>query len=123
MASHSPLAGRWSIPVGMLDGRTLITYGPDSGLRPCLQAAFDAAGIDFTAQYATNDAALHVALVEAGVGVSLSVGTDRALTGNPRVNAVPIVPPLTYRKAMVWRAVSEMLRPLRAFLALDSAVP
>lgn len=122
VASHSPLAGRRSVPVEMLDGRTLITYGPDSGLRPWLQAAFDAVGIDFTVRYATNDAALHVALVDAGVGVALSVRTDRALTDNPRVRALPIAPPLTYRKALVWRTAPEVSRPLRAFLALGPGV-
>ena len=117
----SPLAGRKNIPIELLSGKTLISYGQDSGLRPRLQSAFDVAGIDFSTRYATNDVALHVALVEAGVGVSLSAGTDRALAGNPRVSAVPVSPSLTYRKALIWRGTPQAPRPLRALLALGPA--
>ncbi|MFB9248349.1 LysR family transcriptional regulator [Sphaerisporangium melleum] len=116
--AHSPLAGRKSIPIELLSGKTLISYGQDSGLRPWLQSAFDAAGIDFSTRYAINDGALHVALVEAGVGVSLTVGTDRALAGNPRVSAVPVSPSLAYRKALIWRGTPQPTRPLQALLAL-----
>ncbi|MFF5856763.1 LysR family transcriptional regulator [Streptomyces sp. NPDC012751] len=121
--ADSPLAGRTSIPIELLSGKTLISYGQESGLRPWLRSAFDAAGIDFATRYATNDAALHVALVEAGIGVSLTVGTDRALAGNPRVSAVPVRPSLTYRKALIWRGTPQPTRPLRALLALGPAAP
>jgi DNA-binding transcriptional LysR family regulator len=117
----SPLAGRNSIPIELLSGKTLISYGQDSGLRPWMQSAFDAAGVDFSTQYATNDAALHVALVEAGVGVSLTVGTDRALVGTHRISAIPVSPSLTYRKALIWRGNPQVPRPLRALLALGPA--
>ncbi|WP_234543470.1 LysR substrate-binding domain-containing protein [Streptomyces shenzhenensis] len=101
--ADSPLAGRENMPIELLSGKTLISYGPDSGLRPRLQSAFDAADIDFTTQYATIDGSLHATLVEAGVGTSLTVSTDRALAANPRIRAVPISPSLTYRKALIWR--------------------
>ncbi|WP_189164466.1 LysR family transcriptional regulator [Sphaerisporangium melleum] len=115
----SPLVGRKTIPIELLSGKTLISYGQNSGLRAWLQSAFDAAGIDFSTRYATNDGALHVALVEAGVGVALTVGTDRTLAGNPRVSGVPISPSLTYRKALIWRGTQQATRPLRALLALN----
>ncbi|MEU2736930.1 LysR family transcriptional regulator [Streptomyces sp. NPDC007095] len=123
VTTDSPLAGRKSIPIELLSGKTLISYGQNSGLRPWLQSAFDAAGIDFSTRYAINDGALHVALVEEGVGVSLTVGTDRALVGNPRVSAVPVSPSLAYRKALIWRGTPQPTRPLRAFLALGPATP
>ncbi|WP_028800024.1 LysR family transcriptional regulator [Streptomyces sp. 142MFCol3.1] len=119
--ADSPLAGRKAIPIELLSGKTLISYGQNSGLRPWLQSAFDAAGIDFSTRYATNDGALHVALVEGGVGVSLTVSTDRALVGNPRVSAVPVSPSLAYRKALIWRGTPQPTRSLRALLALGPA--
>ncbi|MEV5958910.1 LysR family transcriptional regulator [Streptomyces sp. NPDC051987] len=121
--ADSPLAGRENMPIELLSGKTLISYDPDSGLRPRLQSAFDAAGIDFTTQYATNDGGLHAALVEAGVGISLTVSTDRAITGNPRIRTVPISPSLTYRKALIWRGTPQPSRPLQALLALRPTAP
>ncbi|WP_181803393.1 LysR family transcriptional regulator [Streptomyces shenzhenensis] len=121
--ADSPLAGRENMPIELLSGKTLISYGPDSGLRPRLQSAFDAAGIDFTTQYATNDGSLHAALVEAGVGISLTVSTDRAVAANPRIRAVPISPSLTYRKALIWRGTPQPTRPLQALLALGPSAP
>ncbi|MER6532900.1 LysR family transcriptional regulator [Streptomyces sp900105755] len=121
--AESPLAGRQSMPIELLSGKTLISYDPDSGLRPRLQSAFDAAGITFTTQYATNDGGLHAALVEAGVGISLTVSTDRAITANPRIRTVPISPSLTYRKALIWRGIPRPTRPLQALLALRPTAP
>ncbi|MEW1778589.1 LysR family transcriptional regulator [Streptomyces sp. NPDC086777] len=121
--ADSPLAGRENMPIELLSGKTLISYDPDSGLRPRLQSAFDAAGINFTTQYATNDGGLHAALVEAGVGISLTVRTDRALPTNSRIRTVPISPSLTYRKALIWRGTPQPTRPLQALLALRPTAP
>ncbi|WP_234545131.1 LysR family transcriptional regulator [Streptomyces shenzhenensis] len=123
VSADSPLAGRENMPIELLSGKTLISYDPDSGLRPRLQSAFDAAGINFTTQYATNDGGLHAALVEAGVGISLTVSTDRALTANSRIRTVPISPSLTYRKALIWRGTPQPTRPLQALLALGPTTP
>ncbi|MGC0406681.1 DNA-binding transcriptional LysR family regulator [Streptomyces sp. SAI-126] len=121
--ADSPLSGRENMPIELLSGKTLISYDPDSGLRPHVQSAFEAAGIDFTTQYATNDGGLHAALVEAGVGISLTVKTDRALTANSRIRTVPISPSLTYRKALIWRGTPQPTRPLQALLALRLTAP
>ncbi|WP_280846368.1 LysR family transcriptional regulator [Streptomyces sp. SAI-119] len=121
--ADSPLSGRENMPIELLSGKTLISYDPDSGLRPHVQSAFEAAGIDFTTQYATNDGGLHAALVEAGVGISLTVKTDRALTANSRIRTVPISPSLTYRKALIWRGTPQPTRPLQALLALRPTAP
>ncbi|MFF7138807.1 LysR family transcriptional regulator [Streptomyces sp. NPDC008196] len=121
--ADSPLSGRENMPIELLSGKTLISYDPDSGLRPHVQSAFEAACIDFTTQYATNDGGLHAALVEAGVGISLTVKTDRALTANSRIRTVPISPSLTYRKALIWRGTPQPTRPLQALLALRPTAP
>ncbi|MFF0465384.1 LysR family transcriptional regulator [Streptomyces mexicanus] len=117
----SPLASRTRVPVELLAGRTLVSYGPDSGLRPWLDRAFQSAGVDFTVRYATNDVALHVALVQAGIGVALSVRTHQAVQGTRLVTTLPLDPPVTYEKALLWRTEPAPSRPLRAFLALLGA--
>ncbi|MEU8936080.1 LysR family transcriptional regulator [Streptomyces sp. NPDC048409] len=114
----SSLAGRSSVPVEMLAGKTLITYGADSGLRARLETAFELAALSLNTRYATNDVALHVALVKAGIGIALSVRTDRALVDDPGVAALPLHPPVTYQKALVWRTVPQVTRQLKAFLAI-----
>ncbi|MGW6487629.1 LysR family transcriptional regulator [Streptomyces sp. NPDC055056] len=115
--ADSPLASRSNMPVELLAGKTIITYGVDSGLRALLNTAFEEAGISLATRYATNDVALHVALVKAGIGVSLSVRTDRALAGGGEgVVALPLQPPVLYRKALVWRTAANLSRPLSAFL-------
>ncbi|MFF4977787.1 LysR family transcriptional regulator [Streptomyces sp. NPDC001083] len=116
--ARSPLAARSSVPVEMLTGRTLITYGADSGLRTRLRTAFEVAALDLTTRYATNDVALHVALVKAGIGIALSARTDRALADDADVVALPLHPPVTYQKALVWRGVPQVSRQLKAFLTI-----
>ncbi|MFD8724583.1 LysR family transcriptional regulator substrate-binding protein [Streptomyces sp. NPDC059629] len=54
VAVGRPQAGRSELSLAELAGLPLITYGPGSGLRPHLRAAFDTAGVPFQPAYATN---------------------------------------------------------------------
>ncbi|SDP36325.1 LysR family transcriptional regulator [Actinacidiphila guanduensis] len=116
--TDAPLAAREKVPVEMLGGRTFVTYAPDSGIRPWLDQVFRAADLDLAVRYATNDVALQVALVEAGIGVALAVRSHQALVETRTVTALPLDPPLRFEKALVWRTAPPPSRPLRAFLAL-----
>ncbi|MCX4745698.1 LysR family transcriptional regulator [Kitasatospora sp. NBC_01287] len=111
-------AGHAELPLTELDGVPLITYAPDSGLRPHLESAFRAAGAEFRPLTETNDVALQAALVLAGIGTALSAGTDRALRDDDRLVLLPLRPRVHYAKALVWRTDPAPVAPLRALLAL-----
>ncbi|MEU9454792.1 LysR family transcriptional regulator [Streptomyces sp. NPDC048277] len=118
VAAGRPQAGRLELTLAELAGVPLITYGPDSGLRPHLRAAFDTAGVSFQPAYATNHVALQIELVAEGVGIALAGGADPAIAGDPRVTAVPLAPRIPYAKALIWRAGPHASAPLRALLTL-----
>ncbi|MEV7385233.1 LysR family transcriptional regulator [Streptomyces sp. NPDC091215] len=121
VAAGRPQAGRSELSLAELAGLPLITYGPDSGLRPHLRAAFDTAGVPFQPAYATNHVALQIELVAAGVGIALAGAAAHRVTGDPRVRAVPLTPRIPYAKALIWRAGPHTSAPLKALLALPSA--
>ncbi|MEU3244091.1 MULTISPECIES: hypothetical protein [unclassified Streptomyces] len=51
-------------------------------------------------------------------GIALSAPTDRALADDADVVALPLHPPVTYQKALVWRGVPQVSRQLKAFLTI-----
>ncbi|WP_046733660.1 LysR family transcriptional regulator [Streptomyces humi] len=112
-----PEAGRPELGLGQLADTPLITYGPDSGLRPHLSAAFDRAGVPFRPAYATNHVALQIELVAAGVGIALAAAAARGAAADPRVTAVPLNPRVPYAKALIWRPGPHTSAPLRALLS------
>ncbi|MEU1163761.1 LysR family transcriptional regulator [Streptomyces sp. NPDC005921] len=118
VAADRPQARRPALALPELAGTPLITYGPDSGLRPHLLAAFAEAGAPFRPAYATNHVALQIELVAEGVGLALAGGADPAITADPRVTAVPLTPRIPYAKALIWRAGPHASAPLRALLSL-----
>ncbi|MEW2301336.1 LysR family transcriptional regulator substrate-binding protein [Streptomyces sp. NPDC006655] len=114
--SDGPEAGRPELTPAELADTPLITYGPDSGLRPHLRAAFDSAGVPFQPAYATNHVALQIELVAAGVGVALAAAAARG-AADPRVTTVPLSPRVPYAKALIWRPGPHTSAPLRALLS------
>lgn len=121
VAANRPEAQQDALGMEQLSGTPLISYAPDSGLRPYLLAAFDEAGVPFQPAYATNHVALQVELVAAGVGVALAAGADRGLARDPRVTVLPLMPRIPYAKALIWRAGPHASAPLRALLDLPRA--
>ncbi|MER6128660.1 LysR family transcriptional regulator [Streptomyces sp. NPDC001795] len=119
VASDQPQAQQAALSLAQLSGTPLITYGPDSGLRPHLIAAFADAGVPFRPAYATNHVALQVELVAAGVGIALAAGADRSPASDPRVTVVPLTLRIPYAKALIWRAGPHTSAPLRALLHLS----
>jgi DNA-binding transcriptional LysR family regulator len=70
-------ARRSAITLAELAETSLISYGPDNGLRPVIDQAFADAGLKFAPAYATNDVALLVALAVEGVGIAVAAGRGR----------------------------------------------
>ncbi|SDP36251.1 LysR family transcriptional regulator [Actinacidiphila guanduensis] len=112
----SSFASRKSIPLDILVGKPLITYGPDSSARSWIERAFRNSGADLVVSYATNDVALHTALVGSGVGISLSARDHCALTHGQGLSVLPLQPPVNYPKAIVWRNAPAPSPVLTAFL-------
>ncbi|GAA1689699.1 LysR substrate-binding domain-containing protein [Nonomuraea maheshkhaliensis] len=107
------------LPLTELAGPTTITYARDSGLRTLLEESFAACdGAEaFRPGCETNDVALQVALVKAGIGTALSAQTDPSLH-DEKVAIIPLQPSVRYTKAMVWRTQPAPAAPLRALLAI-----
>jgi DNA-binding transcriptional LysR family regulator len=120
VGSDQPQARQATMELTELVGTALITYGPDSGLRPHLLAAFEQAAVPFHPACATNHVALQTELVAAGVGIALAAGADRQIAQDPRVTTVPLVPRIPYTKALIWRAGPHRSAPLRALLDLPT---
>ena len=116
-AGHPATTGA-ALAINTLTGATLISYDPDSGLRPLLDVAFATAGVAFRPAYATNDVALLVALAGEGIGIAIAAGADPEIYQDPRVVAVPLTPAIPYRKILVWRQTPAPPAPLRALLSL-----
>lgn len=107
------------LPLTDLAGTATITYTGTSGLRTLLDEHFAACdGAEaFRPRYETNDVALQVALVKAGIGIGLSAQTDPSLR-DQKVAIVPLQPSVRYTKALVWRIQPAPAAPLRALLAI-----
>ncbi|MEV4641362.1 LysR family transcriptional regulator [Actinoplanes sp. NPDC049548] len=116
-ATHAA-ATRPSLPLETLGGETLISFGPESGLRPLIDSAFAAAGPAFRPAYETPDVALLVALAAEGIGIALAPGADPEIRQDARVAVLPVTPRIPYRKVLVWRRSPAPPAPLRALLSL-----
>ncbi|MCX5015088.1 LysR family transcriptional regulator [Streptomyces sp. NBC_00555] len=96
----------------------VISYGPDSGVHAYIREAFAAKALRLDIAYATNDVALQLALVAAGIGIALTSHASPVLAADPRFVVVPLEPAIRLRKVFVWRAGTRPSAPLRAFLDL-----
>lgn len=121
VAAGSRLAGRAVLTLAEAARHPVISYGPDTGLRPLLEAAFAARGLPLTVSYVSNEVPVQAALAAEGIGVALSAGSDPALDAVPGVAVRPLRPAVRFAKLLAWRESPRPGAPLRAFLDIIAA--
>ncbi|MFD0485374.1 LysR family transcriptional regulator [Kineococcus sp. GCM10028916] len=96
-----------------------VSYPPGSGVRSLIDAAAREVGATLRFPYTSNDPALHTALVRAGLGGALTVGSTHTRATAADLGVRGLEPPIVLRKVLVW--VREP-RPPRTVEELVAAV-
>jgi DNA-binding transcriptional LysR family regulator len=121
VAAGTRLARRAVLTLEEVARHPVISYGPDTGLRPLLQAAFGARGLPLAVAYVSNEVPVQVALAAEGIGVALSAGSDPALDAAPGIAVRPLRPAIRFARLLAWRESARAGAPLRAFLDVVGA--
>ncbi len=121
VAAGTGLARRAVLTLEQVARHPVISYGPDTGLRPLLQAAFQARGLPLAVAYVSNEVPVQVALAAEGIGVALSAGSDPVLDAAPGIAVRPLRPAIRFAKLLAWRESARAGAPLGAFLDVVAA--
>jgi DNA-binding transcriptional LysR family regulator len=121
VAAGTGLAARAVLTLEEIARHPVISYGPDTGLAPLLQAAFRARGLPFAVACVSNEVAVQAALAAEGIGVALSAGSDPVLDTAPGIAVRPLRPVIRFARLLAWREPAGASPPLRAFLDVVAA--
>ena len=112
------LEGKKQITPKDLADESFISYLPDSIFRFEVDEIFREAGVERRLQYEARTTDAICSLVAEGLGVSI-VGTGFGKKGNaPGYSAVPFVPSIAFRAALIWSRQKTMSAVAEDFLAM-----
>ncbi|MEU2128687.1 LysR family transcriptional regulator [Streptomyces sp. NPDC018352] len=120
-----PLARLESVPVGVLAEEPFVSFPANTGstVRDAMVGACEAAGFNPRVVQEAPDSYTILALVAAGVGVTLTVTSVQHIQQNGLVYRPLSGPPIRLRAALAWRADNPSAA-LRAVLAVaEEALP
>ncbi|WNI26821.1 LysR family transcriptional regulator [Streptomyces sp. ITFR-16] len=120
-----PLAGLESVPLAELAGEPFVSFPANTGstVRDAMVGACEAAGFNPRVVQEAPDSYTIMALVAAGVGVTLTVTSVQHIQQNGLVYRRLAGPPIRRQAALAWRADNPSAA-LRAVLAVaETALP
>ncbi|MFB7556461.1 LysR family transcriptional regulator [Streptomyces brevispora] len=125
LPSDHPLAARDSVPIEVLAEEPFVSFPANTGstVRDAMVGACEDAGFNPRVVQEAPDSYTILALVAAGVGVTLTVTSVQHIQQNGLVYRPLAGPPIRLRAALAWRADNPSAA-LRAVLAVaESALP
>lgn len=125
LPSDHPLATRESVPIEVLAGEPFVSFPANTGstVRDAMVGACEAAGFNPRVVQEAPDSYTILALVAAGVGVTLTVTSVQHIQQNGLVYRPLAGPPIRRQAALAWRADNPSAA-LRAVLAVaEDALP
>ncbi|MFH8515429.1 LysR family transcriptional regulator [Streptomyces gelaticus] len=125
LPSDHPLARLESVPIGVLAEEPFVSFPANTGstVRDTMVEACEAAGFNPRVVQEAPDSYTILALVAAGVGVTLTVTSVQHIQQNGLVYRPLTGPPIRLRAALAWRADTASAA-LRAVLAVaEEALP
>ncbi|MYW33717.1 LysR family transcriptional regulator [Streptomyces sp. SID2119] len=125
LPSDHPLARRDAVPLDVLAGEPFVSFPANSGstVRDAMTEACESAGFTPRVVQEAPDSYTILALVAAGVGVTLTVTSVQHIQQNGLVYRPLAGPPIRLRAALAWRADNPSAA-LRAVLAVaEGALP
>ncbi|WUW20824.1 LysR family transcriptional regulator [Streptomyces sp. NBC_01463] len=125
LPSDHPLATRESVPIEVLAGEPFVSFPANTGstVRDAMVGACEAAGFNPRVVQEAPDSYTILALVAAGVGVTLTVTSVQHIQQNGLVYRPLVGPPIRRQAALAWRADNPSAA-LRAVLAVaEDALP
>ena len=125
LPSDHPLAARDSVPLEVLAGEPFVSFPANTGstVRDAMVGACEAAGFNPRVVQEAPDSYTILALVAAGVGVTLTVTSVQHIQQSGLVYRPLAGPPIRRQAALAWRADNPSAA-LRAVLAVaEDALP
>ncbi|MET7642195.1 LysR family transcriptional regulator [Streptomyces sp. NPDC005426] len=125
LPSDHPLAARAGVPIEVLAGEPFVSFPANTGstVRDAMVGACEAAGFNPRVVQEAPDSYTILALVAAGVGVTLTVTSVQHIQQSGLVYRPLAGPPIRRQAALAWRADNPSAA-LRAVLAVaESALP
>lgn len=125
LPSDHPLAARDSVPIEVLAGEPFVAFPANTGstVRDAMVGACEAAGFNPRVVQEAPDSYTILALVAAGVGVTLTVTSVQHIQQSGLVYRPLAGPPIRRQAALAWRADNPSAA-LRAVLAVaEDALP
>lgn len=125
LPSDHPLAARESVPLEVLAGEPFVSFPANTGstVRDAMVGACEAAGFNPRVVQEAPDSYTILALVAAGVGVTLTVTSVQHIQQSGLVYRPLAGPPIRRQAALAWRADNPSAA-LRAVLAVaEDALP
>lgn len=125
LPSDHPLAARGSVPIEVLAGEPFVAFPANTGstVRDAMVGACEAAGFNPRVVQEAPDSYTILALVAAGVGVTLTVTSVQHIQQSGLVYRPLAGPPIRRQAALAWRADNPSAA-LRAVLAVaEDALP
>ncbi|MBK3589087.1 LysR family substrate-binding domain-containing protein, partial [Streptomyces sp. MBT57] len=125
LPSDHPLARRGTVPLDVLAGEPFVSFPANSGstVRDAMTEACESAGFTPRVVQEAPDSYTILALVAAGVGVTLTVTSVQHIQQSGLVYRPVAGPPIRLRAALAWRADNPSAA-LRAVLAVaEEALP
>ncbi|MEV1086963.1 LysR family transcriptional regulator [Streptomyces microflavus] len=125
LPSDHPLARRGTVPLDVLVGEPFVSFPANSGstVRDAMTEACESAGFTPRVVQEAPDSYTILALVAAGVGVTLTVTSVQHIQQNGLVYRPIAGPPIRLRAALAWRSDNPSAA-LRAVLAVaEEALP
>ncbi|MFI6961563.1 LysR family transcriptional regulator [Streptomyces sp. NPDC050149] len=125
LPSDHPLAGRDSVPLEVLAGEPFVSFPANTGstVRDAMVGACEAAGFNPRVVQEAPDSYTILALVAAGVGVTLTVTSVQHIQQSGLVYRPLAGPPIRRQAALAWRADNPSAA-LHAVLAVaEDALP
>lgn len=115
VAPDDPLANRDPVPVGDLDGRPFVLFGPGSAIRDLILATFAAADAAPQTRYLSREYATARTLVSAGLAAAV-VPRSVAAEDGPPVAVRRLDPQPSWNPVLAWSARRRPAPALAAFL-------
>lgn len=112
-----PLAQAVSVPWRDLQDRPLVTLTRESGIRLLTEVGFASAEVTLRPAYEVSQINTAIALVEAGVGISVLPGYARTALAGRRMAAIPLTdPPISRDVAVLYRRDRSLSKAALAFV-------
>ncbi|WP_430335906.1 LysR family transcriptional regulator [Rhodococcus sp. ACT016] len=124
VAGTDPLAEKPTVDLGELAARPLITLPRGTGIRSALDASFAEAGLHAHIAFEASDPRVAARLAQRGLGTAILPASEVAEDDDRGlVCVVAIVPRVSARLALVWRAQGPLSPAAGALGALVTARP